>query len=171
MHRFPLTVLALSATATLTFPGAAAVANVPPDNSAVDQYTEQIPGPTGNEPTGHSQPTGHSPGRTGGGSNPDRSLGGSASRSLESLGTAGRSAAQLAIESDPVRSPSAQLVAHRPGAERAAGSTSSGVLAVAKHALGLSNDEGGLGLLLPLIILGSGVSMVAYVLVRRKRSP
>ncbi len=78
----------------LALPGATAAASaVPPGNSAVDQYTEGIPGPSGNLPTG----------TPGGKTNPAQALGARNAQRLKHFGSAGRAAAEIAAATAPAR--------------------------------------------------------------------
>src|SRR5213595_12918 len=86
----------------LVFPATALAGNgghhsVPPGNSGLDQYTENIPGAGGNHPTGGGGS--HHPGGGGGGSGSSVSPG--VTRTLDSQGPAGQGAASLAAATAP----------------------------------------------------------------------
>ncbi len=139
-----------------------AMGNVPPGNSALDQYVEQVPGSGGGKPSDESKPR-----------SPDRALGSQHARGLENLGPAGSAAAQLAARSDPLYGSGDRPQSSRGGAEafdRADSTTSSGALAVAKHALGLSDAGSGLGTLFGLVIAGITIFLLAYLFSRPRRA-
>jgi hypothetical protein len=145
----------------LALPGLALGA-VPPGNSALDQYVEQFPGSDGDKPSDTSKPR-----------SPDRALGSRLAKKLEDLGSAGEAAAMLAARSDPVYGSAASAPSRRGGPaafDRADAAGPSGALAVAKHALGLSDAGGGLGALFPAVIAAITVFLIAYALSRRRRA-
>lgn len=136
---------------------AAAPGRVPPGNSGVNQYTETLPGPGGNEPT--SGIGGKANG--GGGRTPAKVLGHANAAQLEALGPEGRAAAQLAAESAP------ESVTRQPNGKESNSSGSSGAGQILGQLTG-SSDSGGMGLLLPLLIAMAVVGAAAYVLGRRR---
>ena len=71
--------------------------SVPPGNSGLDQYTENIPGAGGNHPTGGGGS--HHPGGGGGGSGSSVTPG--VTHTLDSQGPAGQGAASLAAATAP----------------------------------------------------------------------
>jgi hypothetical protein len=161
MHRSTIICLTISGLLLALLPGAA-LGNVPPGNSALDQYVEQFPGSGGDQPSDTSKPR-----------SPDRALGSRSAQRLEDLGSVGEAAAQLAARSDPVYGSAVRPQNRRGGSaafDRADAADSSGVLAVAKHALGLSDAGGGLGTLFPFVIAGITISLIAYALSRRRRA-
>lgn len=144
-----------AAVAVASFPPVATAQRVvPPGNSGASQYTETLPGPGGDVPTGEAK----------GGASPAKALGASNAARLEALGTAGRAAARLAAETAPGRADG-----HR-GAGPGGAENPSGTPALSQI-LGQvtgSSDSGGMGLLLPLLIALAAVAAAALVLIRRR---
>lgn len=161
MRRSLIICLIASGTLLALLPGPA-LGGVPPGNSALDQYVEQFPGSGGDKPSDTSKPR-----------SPDRALGSRSARRLEDLGSVGEAAAQLAARSDPVYG-SAARARNRQGAaaafDRADAAGPTGALAVAKHALGLSDGGGGLGTLFPLVIAAITIFLIAYAFSRRRQA-
>ncbi|HTR74985.1 MAG TPA: hypothetical protein VMH33_06960 [Solirubrobacterales bacterium] len=156
-------------TAILLVSPAAAAKNVPPGVSGENQYTETLPGPGGNHPTG------------GGGSNggsPAEVLGASNARKLEALGPEGQAAAQLAAETaltagggspNGKQGASKGSIAAGSNGRGSSGSGSSGFEQVVKQITGTGgSNSGGMSWLLPLLIGGSIVIAAAYLIGRRR---
>lgn len=159
-------VLALAAPAAAQQPDAIA----PPGNAAIDEYLETVPGADGNRRVDRS--------RSGG-------LGASERRALEQLGPDGRLAAEVlsaSVASDPgarraSRSPGTQRssegdggVAARAESLAAAGEGKSGVAAMLDGVLaGGAGDGPGMGLLLPVVLLGALVLFVLGRVLRGRR--
>ena len=125
---------------------------IPPDNSAVNQYTETFP-TTGGDATGDRDP--RSPEKVLGGSNADR---------LESLGPDGRAAAELATKTAPTGEGGKRDSHAGPGQRDARDDDSEGSSALAEivaQATG-SSSSGGTGLLLPLVIVAAIVVSGLY---------
>ena len=149
----------------LALPGATAAASaVPPGNSAADQYTEGIPGPSGNLPTG----------TPGGKTNPAQALGARNAQRLKHFGSAGRAAAEIAAATAPARqygagSGTAGSAASGKGDSAASGSAgSSGFAEVLKRAVGV--DQSGSSIFLPLVLGASLLVAIAILLGRRRRA-
>jgi hypothetical protein len=170
--------LLVAAVVVLCLPAAAAATEpVPAGNPAATQYTETFPsagGPRDAEGT-----------HKGNGTRPDQVLGKRNARRLESQGEGGREAAALAVETAPSQSGgstgSAPNGGKRAGGNGAGsgtqargGSTStsggggSGIDEVLGQATG-SSSGGGISPLLPLVIFGTAVWSLAYLL-RKRRS-
>ena len=129
----------------------------PPGNSGVSQYQEDVPTAKGNRPTNTIVP--------GGGSHGGGSSGGTIStstlRALDKQGSAGRKAAALAEATAPGSTPPAKSG----GANTDPGS--SPVSSVVKALTG-SSSSGGLGPLLPIILIVSLLGAAALALLRRR---
>lgn len=160
----------------LCLPAAAAVAEpVPAGNPAATQYTEAFP--TAGGPRNAEGP------QRGNGRPPAEVLGERNTRRLESQGEAGREAAALAAETAPSGSGgntgsasngSKEAGGDRPGNTQAPenvnssdGGGGSGLDEVLGQATG-SSSGGGISPLLPLVILGTVVWSLAYLLRQRK---
>jgi hypothetical protein len=144
----------------LLLPGASAAAApplVPPGVSGANQYTETLPGPGGNEPT------------SGGGAHNPKSaanaLGQANARRLEALGPEGRAAAQLAAQGAGRDQSKSSLQGHR--GLNSAGEGAGAASQVLGNLTGTS-DSGGMGALLPLLILAAAVAAVAFFVTRRR---
>lgn len=180
------TSIGLIALLLLTTPSGASAANrtiAPPGNSAVGQYVESVPTATGGRPTNtihpHSGsfggPGGSSGGPGGSSGGPGGSLGSQggsssglgagviparAARALSARGRAGRSAAELAVATAP----------HRAKASGNGGVGSSPASSVAKALTGSGSSGPGLGVLLPVILVGSAIAGGAISIARRRRA-
>jgi hypothetical protein len=141
---------ALIATLVLTLAPAAQADRVsaPPGNSGVDQYFETVPTATGNRP----------PGEAGKSGNPLVSA--RTQRQLARLGPNGRTAAALAQRTAPTPS-------RTPVARSATGGGGSSLAAIL-HAIG-GGDSGGMGLLLPAILIASAVGAGGIAILRRRQ--
>jgi hypothetical protein len=187
-----------AAIAVLAVPSAAVGENlVPPDNSAVNQYTESFPTAGGDKDSEKAKDTGVTPAQT---------LGAKNAKRLEAQGEEGRKVAEVAAETAPVPADPAtstpppepeggdgksetegkgkdrQKPDEQPDSESGAGngsgsgggddtpaaSGSSGTGEVLGQATGLSGGQ--LGLLLPLILLG-GLAWALAFLWRRRNQP
>jgi hypothetical protein len=153
---------------------AGAAQNVPPGVSGANQYTETLPGPGGNAPTGGGTSSG------GGTNSPAQTLGAANARKLEALGPEGKAAAELATET----SSASQTHAKPKGAGRSSdgkgkgsGSDrssevqngSSGIQQVLGQITGTGgSNSGGMDWLLPLLI-GASVVVAATFLFTRNR--
>ena len=144
--------------------------NAPPGNSGVDEYLESLPGATGNRP---AQSVQSKPGKRGSLSEDDRTR-------LSRLGRDGRAAASLAAASGPNGlaasngqrgGSSRERVAGLDGKRRQrASSEGDGPLnALANAALG--KTSGGMGIVLPLILLLALVGSVVVMIRRWVSSP
>lgn len=198
LRRIRLGLLA-AAIAALAIPAAAAAEDlVPPDNSAVNQYTESFPTAGGDKDSEKVKETGVTPAQT---------LGAKNAKRLEQQGEDGRVVAEVAAETapvavsaappDPTPAPPAESEkkggndSDRPqqesapeqqgtgggtpgsggeggGAATATANGSSGASEVLSQATGLSSGQ--MGLLLPLVILG-GLAWALAFLWRRRDQP
>jgi hypothetical protein len=172
--------------------------NVPPGNSGLDQYTENIPGAGGNHPTGGGGS--HHQGGGGGGNGSSVSPG--VTSTLDSQGPAGQGAASLATATAPdVGGPaqhggaaqaaqggksggsasatgnskggngaSAGGAAHGGNAASGDSGSGSGVDAIAAELTGAGVDNG-MGIFLPIILGVALVGALALVAFRLRRGP
>jgi hypothetical protein len=160
--------------------------SVPPGNSGLDQYTENIPGAGGNHPTGGGGS--HHPGGGGGGSGSSVSPG--VTHTLDSQGPAGQGAANLAATTAPDVGGNAPAghggksggsanakggsgttaggAASRGNA--ASGGSGSGVDAIAAELTG-SGVDNGMGILLPIILGAALIGALGLVALRLRRGP
>lgn len=173
---------AISLTVILALGSAAPAAarsrtTAPSGNSAISQYLETIPSVTGNRPTDtlHKRPGGsHSSvglaGRGGGGGSGGVSA--STARALDASGPAGVAAANVALATEPrsSRSPGAKSGAN--GVARGERSIAGASTAPAQSLLDAltGSSTGGLGALLPALLILTVVGGGLLALVRRRRS-
>ncbi len=172
--------------ATFVLPSAAGAESiVPPGNSAATQYTEAFPTAGGEKQAGNT--------RRGQPLSPTKALGARNVHRLQEQGPAGRAVAEVAAETAPT--PVAQAPApssesagghghptsgSEPQADRSPEATeeisavrvdssggSSGLGEVLGQATGSSSPDGGLGVLLPLIVIGA-IAWAALTFWRRK---
>lgn len=141
--------LAIFACVVLLVAPQAGAAEIPPDNSAADEYTEGVPGAQGNTPSTEE-----------GGGLPD-----SANDALDSLGPAGAEAAAVLGSSAP---PGSDGGGKSDDGSFAAGPASEegGVGDTVGSALGSSS--GGMGLLLPIILALALAGGVGLAIARRR---
>ena len=164
--------------------------SVPPGNSGLDQYTENIPGAGGNHPTGGGGS--HHPGGGGGGSGSSVSPG--VTQTLDSQGPAGQGAASLAAATAPDVGGNAPAGhggksggsanakggsgttasgAANGGNAASGGSGSgsgSGVDAIAAELTG-SGVDNGMGIFLPIILGAALIGALGLVALRLRRGP
>jgi len=140
--------------ALVLFMPAAAVAqetNAPPGNSAIDEYLETVPSASGN--------TVPRPPAAGGG---DSTLTPAQRARLERLGEDGRTLANV-VEATSPRKPKEQTpLAGDAGVPDATGRSPLG------EVLSVAGGEGGMGVFLPAILLGSLLTAIALVVLRRR---
>jgi hypothetical protein len=144
----------------LTLPAGAGAtqARVPPGLSGANQYTESLPGGGGNETTGGVREAES----RGGAAAPAKVLGHRNAARLEALGPEGQAAARLAA---------AGAASGGKGASDAHGggsAESSPAGQILGQVTGSSSGSGGMGLLLPLLILGAVLCAGVYVFARRR---
>ena len=154
-----LLVAAPSANAQKNCPGGGS--NQPPGNSEVDQYGEDVPGPCGDEPIGPPD-----------GGDPD-AVPPSTADELDSLGADGDAAALLAQATAPGNGGTGS----GGGPAGGAGAGASDIPAAQGDSLfdevfdaltgSADATDDGLGLLLPLILLGTVIAAVIYGVRRR----
>lgn len=185
-------VLALLLVVAFAVPAQARVIRIaPPGNSGVSQYDETIPTAGGSRPTSTVHPVGggshgsggsggsHGSGGAGGSSGSGGSSGGGSTVSPSTLhalaahGPQGAAAAALAQATAPARSrPAAAKTGTRADPPTAAGSGGNGsspVTSLVKAVTG-STSSGGLGPVLPVILIGSLLGAAALALMRRRMS-
>ncbi len=152
-------VVGLLVSLVLVLPASAVAAKgtiAPPGNSGVSQYQENVPTAKGNQPSNTIGPGGSGgPGSSGGALSP------STVRGLDHQGSAGRNAAALAEATAPRAARPVKKIFGDPG--------SSPVGSIVKALTGSSNG-GGLGPLLPIILIASLLGAAALALLRRRRA-
>jgi len=159
MRRTLVALLALALLVPAVAAGQGSKTNAPPGNSAIDEYLETVPGASGN---GVVRPP-----AAGGGTLTAAERG-----RLEQLGTDGRTLARIVESTSPPPASGTTSPApknHRPAA---------GVVRLPDpkgHAplgavLGVAEGDGGMGLLLPAILLASLLAIIGLVLLRRRSS-
>lgn len=129
----------------------AAQTNAPPGNSAIDEYLETVPGATGDQRPGTPGPAGSG---SGGGLTPAQRA------KLERLGPDGKA---LANAVDATAPPSATKTSQQIDSENGR----SPISAVLDAATG-SDGGGGMGVVLPIILLASLLGVIALVVLRRR---
>jgi hypothetical protein len=159
-----LTMLALAFTAS-----SAVAQHVPPGNSSVDEYTENVPGAGGDTSSDH-----HEGGAGGGvGSSGGGGLSPQVADQLEASGSDGQAAAALAEGSTPESHGDRQ---HKPNHGDDAGSqggnpagpdSGGGIGTAVGHLVG-GSDSGGMGIALPLILIGALAAAVLFLIVRKR---
>jgi len=193
MRRFALGLIAI-----LALPASAAAKGhthtiAPPGDSGVQQYVETIPTARGGQPTssvhrggsgsGHSRGGGGGSGASGGGSGGGSAISPSTQRALDSQGADGRAAAAVLSATAPTGAGSTTSGQGAGGsATSGGGSTKSGSNAGGSpgngaspasavfHTLTGSTSSGGLGSLLPIILVGSLLAVTALAVLRRRRT-
>jgi hypothetical protein len=158
------TLAALIALALLPPAAAAAAAaaqgsrtNAPPGNSAIDEYLETVPGASGN---GVPRPP------VAGGA----TLTAAERNRLERLGSAGRTLARIVESTSPppasgTTSPAPKKHQPATGVVRLPDPKGDAPLGAV---LGVAEGDGGMGLLLPAILLASLLAVIGLVLLRRR---
>jgi hypothetical protein len=134
----------------------------PPGNSGVSQYREDVPTAKGNRPSSAFTPGGGGSNGSGGSVSP------STLRALNKQGSAGRKAAALAQATAPTSGTPAgpKTVKANAGSQDFGASP---VTSVVKALTGSSNG-GGLGALLPIILIACLLGVTALALLRRRRA-
>jgi hypothetical protein len=148
----------------------------PPGNSAVNQYVENVPTAGGNKPAnslhpGAGVPGGRGGGGQGGGGGGGASISSSTQRSFARHGSAGRAAVALAQATAPgsvSTQPSGS--AHSGASPNPAASTQgfSPLRSLLKTFTG--STTGGLGALLPVILVVSALGAMVLAILRRRRA-
>ena len=184
--------IALALALMLAAPASAEASNrtiAPPGNSGVGQYVETVPTAGGGRPTGTVHPVGGAVGRPGGPGGTSSGGGGAArggsaitpstQHALAKQGPAGVAAAALAEATAPQRPRSSARAGHRtssfatgPASSASAASASEGSSPAASvvKALSGSTSGGGLGPLLPIVLIGSVLAAAVLALMRRRRT-
>jgi hypothetical protein len=141
--------------------------NAPPGNSGIDEYLETVPNPTGDAPA---------PPADGGGGVP---LPSRAREELEDLGADGKAVAALAEQTG---GPRREVAGERARGDRARGDRAHGVPVVPgsetrgdspvgaalSAAFGPDDGGGGLGILLPVILVVTLLGVIALAVLRRR---
>jgi hypothetical protein len=144
------------------------------DNSAIDQYTENVPGAGGDSPDG-----GNGSGQTGTGTGgSDATLPGADADQLQAQGADGEAAAQLAESTAPAGSNQSGGSSNATGVSTAPdnqhGANSGGlpsVGAVVGNVAGGAEGPGGMGVWLPIILGASLLAAIALGIARWRRGP
>jgi hypothetical protein len=155
--------------AGLALPGAAlAAGTVPPGVSGAAQYTESLPGPGGEESTKSMVEAGQG-GDGQKAAEPARTLGTENAEKLEALGPEGKAAAGLAAAGGEGNRAGDKSGSGGAAADTATHSSGggSGVGQVVRQLSG-SDGSGGMGLLLPLLIVMAVVAAAGYLIGRRR---
>lgn len=142
----------------------AALAQKPPDNGAVDEYTEGVPGSGGETPSGSSSGSGGASGSDSSGS----AVSPSNIEALESHGEDGAAAATLAQATAPDgagKSPEGQK-AGSDATSPAVGAAEPGGLSAAVETV-TGDGSSGMGILLPILLGAIAVGVMALALRRR----
>jgi hypothetical protein len=151
-------IIALAVGGTVATPAVAQDQIVaPPGNSAVDEYTEVVPGAAGDRPTSGTSGTSAQ--------SPDAVLGKENAQQLEQLGADGRAAAEVAAAGAPTKDKGKVLGDSAAKGQSIAAQDGSG--RVGSIASALAGDGGGMGLLFPLLLVGTLVAAVAVLGARR----
>jgi hypothetical protein len=145
-------------------PAAASHEIIPPDNSGVGQYTENVPGAGGDKPSDDLGGGSGSGGSGSGSAGSDAGLPPGTADALESQGPDGQAAANLAQATSPGRGEDG---ADRAGGD-APGADDGSAIGDVIGQLGAS-DSGGMGIALPIVLGLSLVAAAVLVLARRRR--
>lgn len=164
--------------AALALPaGAAAVTCAPPGNSGVNQYFEVVPGSSCNH-----APGGPGSGSSGGGHG---TLPSSTSQALSKQGAVGQAVKALVASSGTAssestsgsrpRSAGSHASKHASGAARSGNRThlsgsGRGPLSAILHPILTGSSSGGMGVLLPVLLLAALVAVLGAVVLRRRLS-
>lgn len=143
----------------------------PAGNSEAEQYSETVPGACGNETP-----------RGGAGGGSPSSIPPSTLRQLQALGTDGQAAASFAQQTGPGgrvarhadRGAPAGAASGRPGAGEGTSDGNgfpSSVIDALTQAFGGESDNGGMGILLPLILAAVAAAGIGFAIVRRRAGP
>ena len=127
--------------------------NAPPGNSAVDEYLETVPGATGN-----ARPRTPTPGGSGG-----SALTAAERARLERLGPDGKTLADAVEATAPAKRAAAEV---KPDLDAAGGSPARELL----DAVAGDDGGGGMGLVLPAILIAALLAAITLVLLRRRTS-
>jgi hypothetical protein len=159
MRRFCVATLAA---ALLALPAAAHAQEVPPGNSGVDQYLENLPGPGGDKP---SNDVG------GGGGGGGGNLPPGVAEDLEAQGPNGAAAAALAEQTVP------EQPKGNAGDESAKGPSTGGDVKREDDGSSLGDifsalagsDSGGMGIFLPILLAGTLLCALVLIVTRARR--
>ena len=127
------------------------MAQAPGGHGAIEEYTETLPGPGGDNPTGESTDTG-----TGGSLSPEQVA------ALEAEGSEGANAAKAAQSTGPDRKGGGSDRAGAPAPESDGGA---GVVEVIGDLAG--GDDSGMGVALPIVLGVALLGALAFVIARR----
>ncbi len=143
---------------------------VPPGVAGANQYTESVPSADGNESTKSMVHVGKSGGAGEDTSSPSATLGSASAEKLEDLGPEGRAAANLAAAGASGGKGGGGPIGMTGGGanqpDRASSGSSSFDQVVGQ--LSGSDSSGGIGLLLPLLIVMAVVAAAGYLVGRRR---
>ena len=132
--------------------------HAPPGNSSVDEYSESVPTPSGDRPVPREGPVFRGPG------GPGTPGGAAGSRALQALGRDGAAAEQFASHTGPRKA----LLGRKPQAlpDVSGRSLPQQIL----DAL-TGSGEGGMGAVLPLLLLATALGTVVLARRRRRETP
>ncbi len=153
----------IAAVAILALPSAASAEHVvPPGNSAANQYTETFP-------TAKGQATTKQRGKTRDRS-PRQVLGSTNARRLQSEGPEGQELATVVATTAPPPKQGASPTGAAPRGDgfRADVDSSSALSEIVRQVSGSSEESGGMGIALPLLILAALVGFALYAWRRRR---
>jgi hypothetical protein len=165
-HRCVASLLALVGIAVFACAAGAAAAQspLPPEQSGANQYTEALPGAGGNEPTGTVG--------VGRGGPPGKAIGKQNAEKLEQLGPEGQAAAELAAEAAPAAAASSPAKGSPSGGNPEGRTDPDGASRSGQILSQLAgSDSGGMGPLLPLVIVLAAGAAVAFLVLRRRATP
>jgi hypothetical protein len=129
--------------------------NAPPGNSAIDEYLETVPGATGNQrPRSGGDPA-------------DATLTPAQRARLERLGPDGKALADAVDATAPARAPSAHEKADETASEPSTAQGRSPLSEVVDAATG-HDGGGGMGIVLPAILLITLLGVIALAVARRR---
>jgi hypothetical protein len=161
--------VAISAVALLATPAVALGQSLPPGNSGVDQYTENLPGPGGDKPTDGGNGGGGGGGDQGsgggGGEAGNGELSATEAQALSDQGPNGAAAAQLAEQTAPAKAKHATRVEHPSGSDDEGGGFSIGDTVSALT----GSDSAGMGIFLPILLGATLLGAIALGAARMLR--
>jgi hypothetical protein len=155
--------VAILAAALLAAPAVTqAQQSLPPGNSGVDQYTENVPGPGGDKPTSDDEGGSGGSGGSGSGGAGNGELSASEAQALSDQGANGAAAAQLAEQTAPETAKTNARVEHRSGD----GGDDGGFSADDVFSALTGSDSAGMGVFLPILL---GATLLAAIAVGATR--
>lgn len=167
MRRVLIALAVASWLAVLPTAIANAQTSLPPDNSGVDQYTENVPGAGGDEPSSQIG-SGGGAGSNGGGGGGGSRLPPRVAHEFGHAGSDGAAAASLAEATAPDGADAAGVDSAR-GGNRSRASSGGGVGGIVGTGVGAaSTGSYGMGIALPIILAATLVAALGFLLSRRR---